>query len=464
MRHFGKQFTTDNFRCFRDKQIARLAPVTLLVGENSTGKTSFLALIRLMWKLVSDKQNPNFKEAPFDLGSFEDIVHHGRSRNDRSNRFGAEFLIDSGVTELEESSSKSFRIEASFERSGAEPVLAERRLSIGTNSVRVGNLQEVEDLEYLVQLNTANGALEFILPMEMMDGLGVGHFDPLMGLIQSAVSEDWRLTRALKRFSSDTQPGFARQIAGVRLMLQGLSKNRLVLPAKDRVFASAPVRSKPQRTYNPASISEDPEGQYVPMYLANISSFRDEEWRHLKGRMEEFGKRSGLFDEIVINKLGKNGGDPFQIQIRKAGRNVNGPKRNLIDWGYGVSQVLPLITELFRDDAAPISLLQQPEVHLHPRAQAALGTLFCGIAETGRQLIIETHSDYILDRIQIDIRKGRTNLKPEDVSILFFERQDLHVKIHSLSLDEDANLCNQPQSYREFFMKETNDLLELSED
>ena len=52
-------------------------------------------------------------------------------------------------------------------------------------------------------------------------------------------------------------------------------------------------------------------------------------------------------------------------------------------------------------------LLQQPEVHLHPQAQAALGTLFCQVAAGGRQLIIETHSDYIIDRVRMDVRDGQ---------------------------------------------------------
>ena len=47
--------------------------------------------------------------------------------------------------------------------------------------------------------------------------------------------------------------------------------------------------------------------------------------------------------------------------------------RNLIDVGYGVSQALPVLTELLREDCSPVFLLQQPEVHLHPSAQAALG-------------------------------------------------------------------------------------------
>ena len=68
-----------NFRCFRDQQTARLAPLTLLVGENSTGKTSFMALIRALWDAVYLRAIPDFKESPYDLGSFYEIFHQRRT-------------------------------------------------------------------------------------------------------------------------------------------------------------------------------------------------------------------------------------------------------------------------------------------------------------------------------------------------------------------------------------------------
>ncbi len=132
-----------------------------------------------------------------------------------------------------------------------------------------------------------------------------------------------------------------------------------------------------------------------------------------------------------------------------------GPQRNLIDVGYGVSQVLPVITELLRDDALSMFLLQQPEVHLHPSAQAALGSLFCQIAEPKRQLIVETHSDHLLDRVRMEVRDGAVPLKPDDVSILFFERDNLDVHIRSLRIDEEGNILGAPPGYRQFFMEET---------
>ena len=84
------EITLKNFRCFREEQIARLAPLTLLVGENSTGKTSFMAMIRALWD-VAYRRVPDFKEDPYELGSFDEISHHRGGRGGRAASFEAGF-------------------------------------------------------------------------------------------------------------------------------------------------------------------------------------------------------------------------------------------------------------------------------------------------------------------------------------------------------------------------------------
>ena len=82
-----------NFRCFRDEQTARLAPLTLLVGENSTGKTSFMAMIRILSDIAYRFMAPDFKEDPYDLGSFDEIAHHRGGRGGRADTFEGGFSI-----------------------------------------------------------------------------------------------------------------------------------------------------------------------------------------------------------------------------------------------------------------------------------------------------------------------------------------------------------------------------------
>lgn len=189
------------------------------------------------------------------------------------------------------------------------------------------------------------------------------------------------------------------------------------------------------------------------MYLANLARQHPREWKALKNKLVDFGAAAGLFDEIEIKSLGKHEGTPFQIEVRKRGKKLSGPWRNLVDVGYGVSQVLPLVTELMRPDAPSLVLLQQPEVHLHPSAQAALGSLFCHLA-ADRQIVVETHSDFLLNRIRMDIRDKKSPLSPSDVSILYFERSEIDVHIYSIRIDEQGNVVDAPPSYGNFFMEE----------
>lgn len=100
-------------------------------------------------------------------------------------------------------------------------------------------------------------------------------------------------------------------------------------------------------------------------------------------------------------------------------------------------------------------LIQQPEVHLHPRAQAALGSLLVHVAKgQKKRFLVETHSDYLVDRVRMEVRENE-DLTPADVQILYFQREDDgRVEIYPLELDEQGNIVNAPPGYREFFLRE----------
>jgi hypothetical protein len=221
-----------------------------------------------------------------------------------------------------------------------------------------------------------------------------------------------------------------------------------------RPFALAPVRSKPKRTYDPEEARPDSEGRHVPFALANVRGTRGRsKWEKLRKKIEPFGRESGLFDGVTVKRLGKSVNDPFQIQV-----NIQGLSRNLIDVGYGVSQVLPLLFEALSPDSPRTLLIQQPEVHLHPKAQAELATFMTALSKTtGNRFVVETHSDYFVNRMRTLIREKKTSV--DDVAILYFERRKHDVKIHRLQIDELGNLIKPPRSYRQFFIKEAGRFL-----
>ena len=437
--------TLKNYRCFREEQTARLAPLTLLVGENSTGKTSFLAILRALWDGAFHPGIPDFREYPFDLGAFEDIVHNRGSVDKKSPQaFEAGFLrrlsqLDSNLV--------SFR--ATFKEIDGAPVPVNRKFGNNEFGVEVG----IEEGEQMLTFTTPQNQYQWKPPVGVDNLIPLPLAPDMMQLVLLRKLRDGQSTHE----SSEPLPT-EDELEKIDALSQALFSE---VVSTTRPSADTPVRSRPRRTYDPIRPSRDAEGKYIPAYLANLYRGNSDEWQGLKVSLEDFGRKSGLFDDISVMSFGKTSGAPFQIQIRKWGKRRKGAYRNLIDVGYGVSQALPMLTELLRPDAPQMFLLQQPEVHLHPSAQAALGSLFCDSAAQGKQLIVETHSDYIIDRVRMDVRDKTTALKPDDVSILYFERDDLDVKIHSIRLDEMGNVLDAPHSYGKFFMEETRRSLGL---
>ena len=453
-----KSITLRNFRCFRDEQTAKLAPLTLLVGDNSTGKTSFMAMIRALWDIAYGNRIPDFKEVPYDLGSFEEIAYHEGGKNGRVHTFEAGFgsTIEVDVFKGEETlniTGQAYSFDVIFEKDGTVPVPVRRHFV--SEKLWIEEFLKTENQGWLLRVGTERGSWEaqpdlFRRTLWNTPGLDMTQytispffFSPILGR-----KEGFSPLNGSKKIAR-------KDLEQLRRLCYAGLENPVF---RMRPYAGAPVRSKPRRTYDPASLVSDSEGDYVPMYLADLSLRHEKEWKVLRDKFESFGRDSGLFDEITVKHLGRTLGSPFQLQVRKFGTGRKGPRRNLVDVGYGVSQALPVITELLRQDTPPLVLLQQPEVHLHPSAQAALGSLFCQIAAQGSQLVVETHSDYILDRVRMEVRDENIPLKPEDVSILFFERQELDVHIHSLQLDGEGNILDVPPSYRNFFMEESQRL------
>ena len=420
-----------NFRCFRDRQTALLRPLTLLVGDNSTGKTSFLAAVRAIWDAVYQQTGADFREAPYDLGAFPEIVFRDGTDDDRDHAFAL------GFSSLHHRC--KFDADITFESRSAAPFPS--RMSLKTR--KAWTTYALEEEKSIIEIGSGDDSWRIELRGEITDiPFGVFAFTSMF-IKQPSLKE------RLKKISGGADVPDSDTIKELSNMLDAFS----YLVVRSRPFAGAPDRSSPSRTYNPIRPSPDPKGQYIPTYLADVH-FRDKKkWDDLKKSLETFGRMSGLFHEIGVKQFGDGEGAPFQLEI-KVGDGEARRKRNLIDVGYGVSQVLPVLTEVLRPDAPPVMLFQQPEVHLHPSAQAALGSLFCSVAAAGRQLVIETHSEYIIDRIRMDIRDRKTSLKPEDVSILFFERDDLDMRIHSLRFDEQGNVLDAPDSYGRFFMGE----------
>ena len=444
------RLAVEGFRCFGSRQEAPLAPLTLLVGENSTGKTSFLAMVKALREAGATGPVPDLNAPPYEFGSYDDMAHRRGARGGGpADSFGGSLTIQT------DSKKPPVVFSATFAKSGKAPELIRRRYE----SDGYWFEDSARPAPGTVEIGTPKGRIK--VRWDAQPPLFPAAVPPWVVISIFASS----LTRRSEEQHLEVLEGSANvlrdQWEGIQKQLYGRVFPGVEQDVMSGTLAGAPVRSQPRRTYDASPGLRIAEGDSVPRRLADLSAGGNAEWGNLKKKLVLFGEASGLFDEVGVRRLGTNDSDPFQIRVRKYGGTAKGPWRNLKDVGYGVSQALPILVEVMNGDPSRVFLLQQPEVHLHPQAQAALGSLFLTSAAEGRQLIVETHSDHLLDRVRMDVRDRKTNLRPEDVSLLYFEREGLGIHIHALRFDEYGNVRGAPKTYRRFFLEEVERQLGL---
>jgi hypothetical protein len=426
----------DKVRCFGSKQDVPIRPLTLLVGENSTGKTTFLASYRIAWDISSSSKPIDFNEDPFQLGTYDQIANYRFGPGGRAGEFEIGYRID----RKNGSNVEQISLSAIFKKGEAQPFIS--LLKLGTKKYKL--IFSIKPKEKpTVKIKVPSGEYVIIKNLRIPPFLTGGLFSIIPYFIWDIV--DYKIgngKKSNKKIEAPTQ----HEVNIIKRNINEFFKNQYPRPN-----AIAPIRSKPERVYSQMEEIQQPSGEHVPMVLAkSFAKKNDPSSIELRKKLQEFAVQCGLFDKITVGRFGKKGVDsPFQIKV-----GSQSPQFNLVDVGYGVSQVLPILVDSLNAEKKSTFLLQQPEVHLHPRAQAELGTFFgLLVKEHKKQFIIETHSDYLIDRLCMDIRDNKT-IKPKDVVILYFEKDGPDVNIHPIEIDKNGNIQGAPPGYRSFFMKE----------
>ena len=428
-----REFVLKDVRCFQDPKPATLRPITLLVGENSTGKTTFLGCYRALHGWLSATRWPfvnqvDFNQEPFSMGSWREIVRSRLGRSGRINEFKLGITVGGGSRR-----SHSHQILFTFLEAGLQPLVSRIRYEFNT-----GAFIEFERHSPKETILTIPGAKEKI-PIPLEDWCWVRDY-----LSHSREDSSANL-RFIDKYLAKTLPQYRA--------IQPGNRWPAFIPDLQPLLPLAPLRSKPKRTYDPVRETVSSDGEHIPMLMMKLSGTDKHKWSSLQNDLVEFGRASNLFSDIRVRHHGKQMSDPFQLRVKVR----SGPPSNIMDVGYGVSQGLPILVDV-KTKRNHAFLLQQPEVHLHPRAQAELAELFVkSHKKQDNSFLIETHSDYIVDRVRILVRKKE--IDADSVSILYFDPGESGVAIHSLSLDSEGNLHGCPSGYRKFFIRETDRLL-----
>jgi predicted ATPase len=156
------------------------------------------------------------------------------------------------------------------------------------------------------------------------------------------------------------------------------------------------------------------------------------------------------------------------ISINSFGENdvvgESGQKTELNAVGVGVSQILPVIAQcLLANPGKSLVIVEQPELHLHPRLEQILGDFFIACIRSGRRLLIETHSEHLVNRLRLRIAEDLKDELSQSIKILFAEQQNGVTHYQEHGIDKDGTLAaDWPEGFFDLSAKEARELLEAA--
>ena len=443
-----------NFRAFEDTGLVELKKITLLVGENSSGKTSFLAGLNHLFRLLDDNLDADLNSPPFELGSFKDVLCSHLPKNKKKcfeYKYKVGSILCHGVFENEDGDSVLSTFFVENIESKAKITLDYKKLQssfeMPLSDAELELLREINKSteRHRPKFNFKPGKLLISQGFRPPSSLSsaIGRMDSFRRYISFEIEVDDAILQVLTRIDNE-----------LNVLYKAFRRGKLTI-------ALAPMRSQPSRiyTYGQPKDRITPDGSHMPSKLLKRSKGKlTGEEKRLGEIFYAFGKEAGLFEEISTESLREPSNYPFSIMVKTS----QGTTSNIMDVGYGVSQILPVILDIIYSSSerermfrrhGERFLLQQPEVHLHPRAQAAFGSLLAELAkEENKEFIVESHSDFILDRLKYEIKEG--NISKDDVGILFFDTEEKKTKIWQIDLNEKGLPESLPESYRRFFLDE----------
>lgn len=415
----------ENVRCFAGQHEIPIKPLTMLIGENNSGKSTCLAALSVVLDPFGFPWQPRLNEPPYNLGNYDTIATFKGGRYGRASSFCFGIVHDAPRAREPDEIRATYR--------GKNGQVAISRLTVRSSYGKLEIVIDEEDNQRRVQITaeSRNRSESYTVPIKRSRREAT----PLGNEIVYEIFE--YLAK-----QHETKPLYSTLY---RLLMPLVFEPELFGRG---TMSIAPIRTKPKRTYDEVTEEFSPEGEHIPFVL--LQRLKD---KNFVTALERFGENSGLFKHITVKQWGSRAGSALQVLVTSSGRPAN-----LVDVGYGVSQALPVVVQSVLASKERLLLLQQPEVHLHPRAQAALGSFFVDmVVEGGKQFVVETHSDYIVDRVRQEVVNGR--IRQQDVEILYFEKNGIDTAVHILTLDECGNIVGSPPTYREFFLKEALNLL-----
>lgn len=460
-----KSFRIKNIKSFKDSGEIEVKPITIFVGKNSCGKSSLLRFpIVLAQTATSNTDSPiMFYGKMLDYGNYEDVVFGGKKDN-------IEFAIhyDVNINDLQD---ERYRVEEEIIVSNTEDVKDTwMRVCVGKkdNKMYVDTVElYVENMlisgfyynndVYIVKLNSLYVEGNFLEEQYELNLKSV-EFDTFFPIYDSKerfssivelvydkspeYNDEKKVQELYNKLYNNANPfgddDYTDQERKIMRISGGFDYASTLMSHVYQRFKIesiittyiGPFRESPERVYR----DSETQSRNVGVKGENVSTLL----------IRDFHNNNKLI-EAISEWLNKTMG--YNLQIKDMGSNLfqimlvnrEGVESNILDVGFGISQVLPIVTQIIRsliwsqkyimgkEINEETIYIEQPELHLHPAAQADLADLFVNCvleSNNGKRIVIETHSEHLIRKLQVLIADKNNMFTNEMIKIYYLDKDE----------------------------------------
>jgi len=439
------ELSVTNFKSWQKINAMRLAPITGLFGSNSSCKTSILQLLLMLKQTVESADRAQAlifgdERTLVNLGSFRDVVYGHKSPGRLEWAVTWELPRPLKIVDPEGGRSLPFQgrsicFAAEVTDNGAGRIMV-TRMSYEFGGHRF-SLRQKEGQPSKYELECDQSDFTFVRKK--------GRAWPLPGPSKCyGFPDEVRAYFQNAGFLSDLELAF-EQLFG-------------------QVYYLGPLREDPRRQYLWSGAEPADMGRRGERVIDALLAAREKRIMISRGKgrkrmsLEEYVGQQlqnlGMVHNFSVEVIAKDS-NLYRVRVQ---RTPGSAEVLLPDVGFGVSQVLPVLVICYYVPEGSTILLEQPEIHLHPSVQAGLADVFIDAVEKrGIQIIFESHSEYLLRRLQRRIAEEK--LTPEKASLYFCDVTDEGSKLKHLELDMFGNITNWP---RDFFGDEFGEMAAMT--